>query len=255
MSSSTEPAGRAPAGRPRRILISGGTSGIGEACAARLAGHKDLVWVLGSRPDKVTAMVSAHQGLAGASVCDVTDEAAVDGTVADAARQLGGLDGVFVNAGIDGQGARAPELDVAHFRRVLEVNVLGAFAVARAALRVLARPGTIVFNASVNALRPEAGFTDYNASKAAVVSMAKTMALELSREGIAVMALCPGYFPTPMTAAYLDDQSVRAELLTRIPAGRFGALPEIAEVVDFLLSPAAAYLTGSVISLDGGASA
>jgi NAD(P)-dependent dehydrogenase (short-subunit alcohol dehydrogenase family) len=239
---------------PRRILISGGTSGIGEACAARLARGNDRVWVLGSRPGKVAAALAAHDGLAGASVCDVSDEALVERTVAEAAGQLGGLDAVFVNAGIDGQGVPARDLDAAHFRRVLEVNVLGAFNLARAALRALARPGTIVFNASVNALRPEAGFTDYNASKAAVVSMAKTMALELSSEGIAVIALCPGYFRTPMTAAYLDDQTVRAELLARIPAGRFGALPEIAEVVDFLLSPAAAYLTGSVISLDGAAS-
>jgi NAD(P)-dependent dehydrogenase (short-subunit alcohol dehydrogenase family) len=112
----------------------------------------------------------------------------------------------------------------------------------------------VVFNASVNAVRPERDFLDYNASKAAVVSIAKSLALELSAEGVAVTALCPGYFPTRMTAPFLDEEATRAELLARIPAGRFGALPEIAAVVDFLLSPDAAYMTGSVVSLDGGAS-
>jgi len=254
MISSSEVQDRASGSKPRRILISGGTSGIGEACAAHLANKEDRVWVLGSRPDKVAAVLARCGGLAGATVCDVVDEARVEAAVAEAAQGLGGLDGVFVNAGIDGQGVLARDLDAAHFRRVLDVNVLGAFTVARAALRVLSRPGTIVFNASVNALRPETGFTDYNASKAAVASMAKTMALELSAEGIAVMALCPGYFPTPMTSPYLADEKVREELLTRIPARRFGALPEVAAVVDFLLSPAAAYMTGSIVSLDGGAS-
>jgi len=87
-----------------------------------------------------------------------------------------------------------------------------------------------------------------------VVSIAKSLALELSGQGVAVTALCPGYFPTRMTAPFLDDESTRAELLARIPAGRFGRLPEIAAVVDFLLSPDAAYMTGSVVSLDGGSS-
>jgi NAD(P)-dependent dehydrogenase (short-subunit alcohol dehydrogenase family) len=111
-----------------------------------------------------------------------------------------------------------------------------------------------VLNASVNAMGPERLFLDYNASKAAVVSMAKTIALEESGQGVSVTALCPGYFPTRMTAAYLADEATRTEIVQGIPAGRTGQLAEIAEVVDFLLSPAAAFMTGSVVSLDGGAS-
>lgn len=235
----------------RRILITGGTSGIGEACAARMADGGDRVWVLGSNPEKVAAVRGRHPALAGASVCDVADEEQVLAAVTEASAGLGGFDGVFVNAGIDGQGVPATELDLAHFRRVLDVNVLGAFAVARAVLPVLRRPGTILFNASANALRPEAQFTDYNASKAAVASVAKTLALELSADRVSVLAICPGYFPTPMTAASFAVPAVRDELLARIPAGRFGELTEIAEVVSFLLSPAAAFMTGSLISIDG----
>jgi NAD(P)-dependent dehydrogenase (short-subunit alcohol dehydrogenase family) len=238
---------------PRRILISGGTSGIGYACAARFAAHGDRVWVLGSAEPGVAAATGALP-LAGGSACDVSDADAVQAAFTDALASLGGLDGVFVNAGIDGLAVPAADLDVSHFRRVLDVNVIGAFLVARAALAALTRPGAIVLNASVNALRPERLFLDYNASKAAVVSMAKTIALEESGRGIAVTALCPGYFPTRMTAGYLADEATRAEIVQGIPADRTGKLGEIADVVDFLLSPSAAYMTGSVVSLDGGAS-
>ncbi len=237
----------------RRLLISGGTSGIGYACAQHQVAQGDQVWVLGSsQPGVVSAR---HQlRLAGATVCDVSVESDVDAAVEEARAAMGGLDGVFVNAGTDGEGLPATELNVGHFRRVLDVNVVGSFLVARAALRGAPPPAAVVFNASVNALRPELNFLDYNASKAAVLSMAKSFALEVSGRGTSVTALCPGYFPTRMTAPYLDDPTTREQLLARIPAGRFGSLPEIAALVGFLLSPAAAFMTGSVISIDGGSS-
>lgn len=235
----------------RRVLISGGTSGIGLACATRLLAGGDQVFVLGSRQETLLAALEEVPGLGGA-VCDVSDEDAVQEAVAMAVTTMGGLSSVFVNAGIDGKCAPALELESSWFRRVLEVNVLGAFMVARGAISLLDRPGSVVFNASVNALRPERDFLDYNASKAAVVSMARTMALELAGNGVTVMAICPGYFPTPMTAPYMGDEGTGAELLSHIPAGRFGSLVEIAGLVDFLLSPAASYMHGSVISIDGG---
>jgi NAD(P)-dependent dehydrogenase (short-subunit alcohol dehydrogenase family) len=252
----TAPGNRASRGhaeRSRRVLISGGTSGIGYACAERLATSGAAVWVLGSTADTAAA-AAARLPLAGAGACDVADEAAVEAAVGAATAALGGFDGVFISAGTDGQGLPATELDVAKLRRVLDVNVVGAYLVARAALPSLRRPGAIVLNASVNALRPEASFLDYNASKAAVVSMAKSLALELSPTGVCVTALCSGYFPTRMTAPYLGDEATAAQLLSRIPAGRFGSLPELAAVVDFLLSPDARYMTGSVVSVDGGLS-
>jgi NAD(P)-dependent dehydrogenase (short-subunit alcohol dehydrogenase family) len=209
--------------------------------------------VLGISPDGVNR-ARAEISLAGASVCDVSIESEVEAALAAARQDMGGIDGVFVNAGIDGQALPATQLDVAHFRRVLDVNVVGAFLVARAALRGSPPPSAIVFNASVNAIRPELNFLDYNASKAAVVSMAKSLAMEVSAQGVAVMAVCPGYFRTRMTAPYIDDPAIRDEVLARIPAGRFGHLGELAALVDFLLGPQAAFMAGSVVSIDGGAS-
>ena len=241
----------------RRIIITGASSGIGFAVAQRLA-KTDDVWIMGSRTETATdaqaRLESAGLRIAGASGVDAANEAAVNAAVDLAAATMGGLDGIFINAGMDGQAVPSTDLEVEGFRRLLDVNVLGPFIVAKAAVRHLTRPGTIVFNSSANAVRPEAHFLDYNASKAAVASMAQTMALELSSEGISVISLAPGYFPTRMTEAYLNDPEIAEELMGLIPAKRFGTLTEIGEVVDFLLSPAARFMTGSMVNLDGGRS-
>jgi NAD(P)-dependent dehydrogenase (short-subunit alcohol dehydrogenase family) len=240
--------------RDRRVVISGGTSGIGAAAARALVSEGVRVWVLGRRSERVQQAIS-ELGVAGGDVCDVSDEEAVIRTLARAADGLGGgLDGAFVNAGIDGESKPALGLSAEHFRRVLDVNVLGAFLVAREAARAMGEGSAIVFNASVNGLRPERGFTDYNASKAAAISIAQTMALELAERGIAVSAICPGYIPTPMTQPYIEDPAAKAEILAEIPAGRLGQPEEVAALVTFLLSPAAAYMTGAVVSVDGGRS-
>jgi NAD(P)-dependent dehydrogenase (short-subunit alcohol dehydrogenase family) len=112
--------------------------------------------------------------------------------------------------------------------------------------------GAIVFNASVNAMRPERLFADYNASKAAALSLSQTMAIELASSGIVVSAICPGYIPTAMTKPYLEDPATATQLRKEIPAGRFGTVEEVAELVSFLLSPKAGYMAGAVVSIDGG---
>lgn len=233
--------------------MSGGTSGLGKASAVALAEHGAQVWVLGSR-DETVAETRAEGALAGGSVCDVSDEVAVASAFGELVEALGGLDGAFVNAGIDGEDRSVLDLSVDHFRRVLDVNVVGAFLVSRAAARAIDRDGAIVVNASVNGVRPERGFADYNASKAAAITLAKTMALDLAERAIAVTAICPGYIRTRMTATYLDDDRVAARLRQQIPAGRFGEPEEVARLVTFLLSPEAGYLTGTVITIDGGRS-
>lgn len=236
----------------RRVIVSGGTSGIGAACAEMLALRGAAVWILGSRRQTVGGTLAEIPDLAGGTACDVTDADAVHEAVIAAADALGGLDGAFVNAGIDGVGASVLELTADDLRRVLDVNAVGAFTVAREAAIAMASGGSIVFNASVNALRAERLFADYNASKAAVLSLSQTMAIELAPRGIVVNAICPGYIPTPMTRPYLEDPPTAAELLAEIPAGRFGTVEEVAELVCFLLSSNAGYMAGAVVSIDGG---
>lgn len=183
----------------RTALISGGTSGIGLATAARLVAEGARVWILGSSESTVTAGLGRLPAeAAGGCACDVSRQEEVDAAVGRALAFLGRLDAVFVSAGIDGQNRPALELDAGHFRRVLEVNLLGAFLVARAAGRAM-DGGAIVLNASVNGLAAEARFADYNASKAGVVLLARTLARELGERGFWVTAVCPGYVRTRMT--------------------------------------------------------
>jgi len=234
----------------RRILITGGSSGIGKAAANRLA-KTDDVWLWGSRPETATA-AAAEIGAAGSSGVDIRNYSVVEAAVGDMLEHLGGIDGVFINAGIDGAGQPTTEISSEGFLDVLQVNVLGAFHVAKAVLPHLSRPGTLVFNASINAIRAEANFLDYNASKAAVVSMAQTIALEEAAKGVTSLSICPGYFPSRMTEPYLNDPVIAADLLSHIPAARFGEPEEIASLIDFLFSPGARYMSGAVLTIDGG---
>jgi NAD(P)-dependent dehydrogenase (short-subunit alcohol dehydrogenase family) len=239
----------------RGVVISGGTSGIGLACARRLHEEGARVWIVGTSDATVAAALGQlPDGIRG-SVCDVSDEQAVESTVSEAATEFGRIDVAVCNAGIDGQGVNALALDVASLRRVLDVNVVGVFLLARACAGRMAPGSAIVVNASVNALRPEAGFLDYNVSKAGAAMVARSLALDLADRGIAVSAILPGYVPTRMTEPYLRDHTIRAEILEGIPSGRLGTPEEVAGLVAYLASAEAAYMTGALVTIDGGRSA
>lgn len=237
----------------RCIAISGGTRGLGLATVHHVVEAGARVWIFGSREATIEPVL-AEFDVVGATACDIRDEEAVEEGMANALEGLGQIDGAFVNAGIEGQDRDVLSLDSVHFRDILEVNVVGSFHFSRAAARHMGPGSTIVFNASVNGVRPQAGFADYNASKAATISLAQTTSLDLSHQGIAVSVICPGYIRTSTTAPYLDAPFAAREILAGVPAGRFGSPEEVARLVAFLLAPEAAYLTGSVISIDGGRS-
>ncbi len=235
-----------------RVIVSGGTSGLGHATAEYLSNLGARVWILGSSESTLTAALKGLD-VAGGGWADAADEPAVIAAVAEAVESLGGLDGAFVNAGMDGEDKHAQELSADHFRRVLDVNVVGAFVLAREAAKAMEEDGgAIVINASVNGERAEKGFADYNASKAAAISLAQSLALDLSDRRVAVTAICPGYVRTRMTESYLNDPAVAEELVADIPAGRFGEPEEIARLVAFLLDPGSSYMTGSVVAIAGG---
>jgi NAD(P)-dependent dehydrogenase (short-subunit alcohol dehydrogenase family) len=245
----------AAAGKARVALVTGAASGIGAATAQRLLASGWKVAIL-DRDEK--ALGAAHGAHAGsphvfAAPVDVTDETAVQGVVDRAVASLGGLDGIVNSAGI---AADIPALDtpVDLFRKVLDVNVVGTFIVARAAARIMKERGggAIVNLASVAGLRGSKGRSAYGSSKGAVIVLTQVLATDWARYGIRVNAVAPGPVDTPMVEAMHTAQD-RALWSRHIPMRRYAEPGEIATVIEFLLDgERSGFITGEVVAVDGG---
>ncbi len=222
----------------KRVVVTGGTSGIGAATAARFRDESCEVVVLARTPG------------AGVLVCDVGDREQVDAAFA----RIGELDVLVNNAGVS---VRSPALDISpdQWDQVLATNLSGAFWVAQAAARrMLAGAGGVILNtASTNALVGYRYYADYNATKAGLVALTKSLALEWAPT-VRVNAVCPGYVLTPMQEAEYTPEML-AEVNGRIPLGRHATPEELAGLFAYLASDEAAYFTGSVIVMDGGETA
>ena len=200
---------------------------------------------------------TAHErlpGLAGALLCDVADAAEVERAFGRSDALLGGIDVLVANAGIS---LRRPFLEIREqdWRRVLDVNLTGVFHCAQQAARrmVDAGGGVILMTASTNGLSGHPLYADYNASKAGVILLARTMALELAPT-VRVNAVCPGYVLTPMQESEYSPEMLAA-VNEGIPLGRHAQPEEVAALYAFLASDESAYLTGATISIDGGETA
>lgn len=227
----------------RVVLITGGSRGIGLACAQRFAALDDRV--------AVTYNSSAPpDGFFGVS-CDVTSGESVDAAFKAVESEFGPVEVLVSNAGItkDGLLLRMSETD---FGSVIDANLTAAYRVAKRATQGMlrARSGRIIFMSSVVALLGSAGQANYAASKAGLVGLARSLARELGSRSITVNVVAPGPVETDMTAA-LGDKRL-AELTAAVPLARMGTPDEIAGVVSFLASADAAYITGAVIPVDGG---
>jgi NAD(P)-dependent dehydrogenase (short-subunit alcohol dehydrogenase family) len=234
------------------IAITGGASGIGLA-AARAAVAKGWHVAVADRDSRALAAAETALGAKGTyAAVDVTDEAAVDAWIGQAADR-GRLVGVVTSAGI---GADVPALDtgVELFQRIHAVNVLGTFITARAAARIMAETGggSIVTVASVSGLRGSKGRVAYGSSKAAVINLTQGLAVDLAQRRIRVNAVCPGPVDTPLVAA-IHDTATREHWIRHVPMRRYGTVDEIAALVAFLLDEEqSAYVTGQAIAADGG---
>jgi 3-oxoacyl-[acyl-carrier protein] reductase len=241
--------------RDKVALITGGGSGIGAAVAKRFAHEGALVAIADVAPQgaqEVINEITAGGGKAIFAQVDVRKADEVSGMIDHVAKEFGRLDILINNAGVtrDNLCARMSEEE---WDFVLAVNLKGTFLCAQAAYRPMRKQkyGRIVNTASVVA-RGNMGQVNYSASKAGVIGLTRTLALEYARSHITVNCIAPGFIDTPMAAAMTD--TVKELALERIPLRRMGTPEEVANLHLFLASEEAGYLTGQVIFLDGGAS-
>jgi glucose 1-dehydrogenase len=254
-----------PGLKGKNVLVTGGSSGIGQAIAVRFAEYGANVAINYLRqPDEArdteervracTAKVAQH-GVRDVLVQgDVSKEDDVVAMVAAAAKGLGGLDVLVNNAGI--QISRpSSELSSAEFDKVIAVNLRGAFLCAREAIkRFLAaeKPGSIVNVSSVHQLIPKPDYLGYSASKGGMQNLTRTLALEYAGHGIRVNGIGPGATVTPINRAWIDDPVKREQVESHIPMRRAGTADEMGAVACFLASDHAGYITGQTIFVDGG---
>ena len=239
------------------IVVTGGGRGIGASASRKLAaaGYAVAVnYMAGEAAAQATAAaIRAQGGRAQAFGADVADAGAVASMFADAERALGPLTGLVNNAGVLGRTARVDDQRAEDLARLFAVNVIGTMLCAKEAVRRLStrhggKGGAIVNVSSVAArLGGLAGIIPYAASKGAVETFTKGLANEVAREGIRVNAVAPG-----MTATDMSSPEMREAALASLPLGRVGEPDEIAEGIVWLMSPAAAYVTGTVLTISGG---
>lgn len=234
----------------KRVLITGGASGIGAATAVRFLEEGARVVVLDRDAEGRRRILAELPALAGAVAADVSRLDEVRPAFAQAIRLMGGLDVLINNAGIS---IRHNFLDITpeEWNQVLAVNLTGAFHAAQTAARHMmeAGGGVILNTASTNGMVGYPYYADYNASKAGLIELTRSMALELAPK-VRVNAVAPGYVLTPMQRAEYTDEML-AEVNRKIPLGRHARPEEVAALFAFLASADAAFITGHVYTIDG----
>ena len=233
-------------------LVTGGSRGIGRAIAQALAEHGARVAVIGRDAERARAAAAGLPGEGHAGyACDVADAAECAATVASVEDDIATISILINNAGVTRDNILVRMKDE-EWDEVMSVNLKGAFNMTRSVSRGMMkrRSGSIVNVSSVVGLLGNPGQTNYAASKAGLLGLTKSVARELAGRGVRCNAIAPGYIETDMTAGLTEQAN--EELRRRIPLGRFGQPSDIADVVRFLAGRGACYITGQVLSVDGG---
>ena len=236
----------------RVCIVTGGAQGIGEACCRRFAREQAHVIVVDI--DDVRGSALATELGATYIHCDVGDKSEVDAVVAHALRVYGHIDVLVNNAGIF-KAANFLEVTEDDFDAVLRINLKGSFLMGQAAARAMATrgKGSIVNMSSVNGVLAIPTIASYNVSKGGINQLTRVMALSLADQGVRVNAVAPGTIATELAAkAVLTSDEAKAKIMSRTPMKRLGEPSEIADVVAFLASDAASYMTGEIVVVDGG---
>lgn len=241
----------------RCAVITGGNGGIGLGMARALlqAGARVAIW--GTNPDKTErarAELSAFGDVC-SLVCDVGDEQAVEAAFAESVARLGHVDACFANAGVSSFSTPIGAMTHEEFRRVMRVNLDGVFFTFRAASRHMierGEGGSLVVTASTAAVEGAARNSHYGASKGAVTSYARALAVELARHRIRVNSILPGWIESEMTSGVFGDSKFANAVLPRVPLRRWGSADDFGGIAVYLASDASSYMTGADLLIDGG---
>ncbi len=235
------------------VIVTGAASGIGRRCARDFAADGARVAIVDVDDGRLATLAREIDALV--QPVDVTDAAAVAALVARVAATWGRIDHLVNGAGIADEMKPTLEQDVDAWQRVLDVSLRGTYLTSRECGRLMVRAGSgsIVNFSSIAGLVGLPGRNAYSAAKAGISIMTRTMAAEWAGRGVRVNAVAPGYIDTPMVEGLLERGRIaRRSILRRTPMGRFGDPAEVSSVVRFLCSPAASYVTGVTLPVDGG---
>jgi glucose 1-dehydrogenase len=239
-------------------VVTGGESGIGAACAVRLAkAGADVVITYHRDAKAAEGMIERirSEGRQGLAVqCDVSSEKDV-AALFDASGTLGTCRWLVNSAGVNMAGIPVEKMELERFERTVATDLAGPFLTCREFVRRAGGQGGRIVNiSSIHAFAPRAGGVDYDSAKGGLSQLTRTLALELAPRGIAVNGVAPGMILTPMNEEVIEDADALRQREAAIPWGRAGRAEEVAELVAFLLSPAADYISGTTVTIDGGLS-
>ncbi|MDZ7675448.1 MAG: SDR family oxidoreductase [Acidimicrobiales bacterium] len=236
----------------KRVVITGAGRGLGSLLAHAFSDAGARVALVARTEADLKALAEDLPGPSLVCSGDVTDEDFNESVADTVVAEWAGLDVWIANAGISPVIAGPRKTTASTWRRVLEVNLTGAFLGARAAARVMGEGGRLIFTGSVLGERPREGLSAYSASKAGLVGMAKSLALDLAPAGITVNTVSPGWFDSPLADGWMNDPDMSEAITSHTAQDRWGAPAELPGSYRFLASDASAFVTGAVLNVDGG---